>query len=85
MNVNLSYLFYFINTSVHKIISATVLTLLTYNIKIKVPIVIKSPPTNVCTVNASFRMKKAKTIVITTLNLSIGTTLEASPICKALK
>ena len=34
-------------------------------------------------VMASPKMKKAMTMVITTLNLSTGTTLLASPICKA--
>ncbi len=34
-------------------------------------------------VNCSCRKTKAKTSVITTLSLSTGTTLEASPICSA--
>ena len=37
----------------------------------------------VLTVTVSPKMKKAMTIVMTTLNLSTGTTLLASPICKA--
>ena len=41
--------------------------------------VISSPPIKVLAVIASFRITKAKTMLITTLNLSIGTTFEASP------
>ena len=40
--------------------------------------VIKIPPITVLAVKASFKIIKAKTILITTLNLSIGTTFEAS-------
>ncbi|EQB88344.1 hypothetical protein J2Z44_003357 [Clostridium punense] len=46
--------------------------------------VINIPPRIVFMVAASFNTTKANTIVITTLNLSIGTTFEASPICSAL-
>ena len=46
---------------------------------IKVPKVIKIPPSIVLKVMASLSIMKAKNILITTLNLSIGTTFEASP------
>ena len=51
-----------------------------YKIIIKVPIVINTPPKTVLTVRASFKITKANIMVITTLNLSIGTTFAASPI-----
>lgn len=49
-----------------------------------VPIVMRMQPIRDFTVNVSCRKTKASTGVITTLHLSIGTTLEASPICSAL-
>lgn len=49
-----------------------------------VPAPIKTQPINDLIVNSSCRNTKANTRVMTTLNLSIGTTFEASPICNAL-
>ena len=45
-----------------------------------VPAVIKMHPITDFTVNCSCKKINAKINVITTLNLSIGTTLEASPV-----
>ncbi len=50
----------------------------------KVPAVIKIAPMADFAVNCSWRNINAKIKVRTTLNLSIGTTLDASPICNAL-
>ena len=55
------------------------------NTRISVPIVMNRPPRMTLAVAASFKTKKANAILITTLNLSTGMTLEASPICSALK
>ena len=55
-----------------------------YITMINVPAVISTAPTNDFAVNFSWRNTKARTKVITTLSLSIGTTLDASPICNAL-
>ena len=49
-----------------------------------VPKPIRIHPINDLVVNCSCKKTKAKTKVITTLSLSTGTTLDASPICKAL-
>jgi hypothetical protein len=51
---------------------------------INVPIPIRIHPINDLIVNSSCKNTNAKIKVITTLNLSIGTTFEASPNCKAL-
>ena len=51
---------------------------------INVPIPIRIHPTNDLIVNSSCKNTNANTKVITTLNLSIGTTFDASPICNAL-
>ena len=53
-------------------------------VTIKVPIPIKIHPIKALAVNSSCKNIKAKTNVIITLNLSIGTTFDASPICNAL-
>lgn len=50
----------------------------------KVPAVISRAPITDLTVNCSWRQTAASTRVMTMLNLSTGTTLEASPICNAL-
>ena len=55
-----------------------------YNTINKVPAVISTEPINDFIVNCSCKNVKANIKVITTLNLSIGTTLDASPICNAL-
>ncbi len=44
----------------------------------KVPAVIRIPPITVLNVKSSLRITKASIIDITTLNLSIGTTFDAS-------
>ena len=49
-----------------------------------VPAPIRIQPIRDFVVNSSCRKIKASTSVMTTLSLSTGTTLEASPICKAL-
>ena len=49
-----------------------------------VPAPIRIQPSKVFAVNSSCKNTKAKIKVITTLNLSIGTTFDASPICSAL-
>ena len=49
-----------------------------------VPAPIKTQPIMDLVVNCSCKKIKAKTSVITTLNLSIGTTFDALPICNAL-
>ena len=49
-----------------------------------VPAPIRIQPIRDFMVNSSCRKIKASTSVMTTLSLSTGTTLEASPICKAL-
>ena len=51
---------------------------------INVPIPIKTHPINDFIVKSSCKKTNANTKVITTLNLSIGTTFDASPICNAL-
>jgi hypothetical protein len=56
-----------------------------YKINNPVPIVMRIPPIIVCLVGVSFKMIKLRMIVITTLALSMGTTLDTSPICIALK
>ena len=48
------------------------------------PAVMSIIPTRDFTVNCSCRKTKASTRVMTTLSLSMGTTLETSPICSAL-
>lgn len=63
--------------------------ILSYNfypfiIIMNVPIVMNTPPRIVLGVGVSRNTTKASIIVITTLNLSTGTTFEASPICNAL-
>ena len=55
-----------------------------YKIITKVPIVIKMQPMIVLNVGTSCRKKKAKTRVMTRLNLSTADTSVALPICKAL-
>ena len=55
-----------------------------YKTIINVPAVIRAPPIHAFMVGCSWRNTNASTSVMTTLNLSTGTTLEASPICKAL-
>ena len=49
-----------------------------------VPAPIRMHPKIDLTLNCSCKKIKARTSVITTLSLSIGTTLEASPTCNAL-
>ena len=56
----------------------------TYNTMHSVPAVISSEPIIDFAVICSWRKITAKINVITTLNLSIGTTLDASPCCNAL-
>ena len=51
---------------------------------INVPIPISKHPSSDFNVNCSCKNTKARTSVITTLNLSTGTTFDASPTCKAL-
>ena len=51
----------------------------------KVPDVISMHPIIDFDVKSSCKNTKANTSVITILNLSIGTTFDASPNCKALK
>ena len=55
-----------------------------YKTMTNVPIPIRIHPINDFTVNSSCRNTNARISVITTLNLSIGTTFDASPICNAL-
>ena len=50
----------------------------------KVPTPIRIHPINDLIVNCSCKNTKAKTNVMTTLNLSMGTTFDASPSCNAL-
>ena len=57
---------------------------LIYNTINNVPAVIKIEPIIDFIVNCSCKNVNAKIKVITTLNLSIGTTFDASPICNAL-
>ena len=57
---------------------------LIYNTINNVPAVIKIEPIIDLIVNCSCKNVNAKIKVITTLNLSIGTTFDASPICNAL-
>ena len=54
-----------------------------YSTMTKVPAVIKMAPKPDFQVNFSWRNTKASTSVMTTLSLSMGTTLDASPICRA--
>ena len=49
-----------------------------------VPTAMSAQPAMDLGVNCSCKTTAASTMVITTLSLSIGTTLEASPICNAL-
>ena len=56
-----------------------------YKISTKVPIVMSVPPIIALRVTTSFNTTNARTMVITTLNLSMGTTFDASPIYNALK
>ena len=56
----------------------------TYRTITSVPAAINTQPIKDLAVNLSCRNTKAKINVITTLNLSIGTTFDASPSCKAL-
>jgi hypothetical protein len=55
-----------------------------YSTITSVPAPIRTHPIRDLTVNSSCRKMKAKTSVITTDSLSIGTTFEASPTCRAL-
>ena len=55
-----------------------------YKTIINVPAVISIHPIRDFAVNSSCKKINAKINVITTLNLSIGTTFEASPTCNAL-
>ena len=59
-------------------------TSLRYKTIISVPAPIKMHPINDLVVNVSCKNTNANISVITTLNLSIGTILDASPICNAL-
>lgn len=49
----------------------------------KVPAAMSAPPIRLLAVNGSCRMKNASASVMTTLSLSMGTTLDAAPICRA--
>ena len=49
------------------------------------PAVISAAPMNVFKLTGSFRKRKARQMVMTTLNLSIGATRLTSPSCIALK
>ena len=51
---------------------------------INVPIPMNIHPIKDCTVNFSCNKRKANSIVITILNLSMGTTFDTSPICERL-
>ena len=55
-----------------------------HKIMTKVPAVISTPPRAVFRVIFSCKKTKASTMVMTTLNLSMGTTRETSPIWMAL-
>ncbi len=55
-----------------------------YKIITKVPIVIRIQPITVLNVRISCRKKKARTRVMTRLNLSTADTSVALPICRAL-
>lgn len=49
------------------------------------PAVISKAPMMTFVLTGSFNRKKASSMVMTTLNLSIGATRETSPVCNALK
>lgn len=49
------------------------------------PAVISKAPMMTFVLTGSFSSKKASSMVITTLSLSIGATRETSPVCNALK
>lgn len=51
----------------------------------KLPAVMSKAPMITLMLTGSFRRKKARRMVMTTLSLSIGATREASPVCIALK
>ena len=55
-----------------------------YKAMINVPIPMNIHPIKDFTVNFSCNKRKANSIVITILNLSMGTTFDTSPICRAL-
>ena len=57
--------------------------ILFYNTMNKVPAAMSAQPIRFLAVNGSCRMKNASASVMTTLSLSMGTTLDAAPICKA--
>ena len=57
--------------------------ILFYNTMNKVPAAMSAQPIRLLAVNGSCRMKNASASVMTTLSLSMGTTLDAAPICKA--
>lgn len=54
-----------------------------YSASTSVPAAMSSPPATVLTVTFSPRKAKASTIVMTTLNLSMGATRDTSPSCTA--
>ena len=56
-----------------------------FQIKNRVPAIIKVPPTAVFQLRDSPKKSTAKMMVKAKLNLSTPATLETSPICKALK
>lgn len=56
-----------------------------FPISTNVPIVMRVPPITTIAVTGSPKMINEKRMVIITLDLSIGTTFETSPICMALK
>jgi hypothetical protein len=55
-----------------------------YNIRTNVPAAINIPPIIFFASTGSPKIKNAKTMLMMTLNLSIGTTFDASPIWSAL-
>ena len=55
-----------------------------YKTIINVPAAMRMQPMMDLALNFSFKKIKAKIKVMTTLSLSMGTTLEASPNCRAL-
>ena len=57
--------------------------ILFYNTMNKVPAAMSAQPIRLLAVNGSCRMKNASASVMTTLSLSMGTTLDAAPICNA--
>ena len=63
--------------------SCSYVSAMPYKTIISVPAAISRQPMRDLGVNFSWRNTKARTSVNTTLSLSTGTTLEASPICRA--